>query len=574
MKLSQGFWQTHKEVPNDAVVPSHKLMVRAGLIHKAAGGLYNQLPMGLRAVRKVEQIIREELDRAGCYELLMTVVTPGELWQESGRWENMGPDMLKAKDRGGRDLCMSPTNEEAITDIFRKAIFSYKQLPVTLYQINTKFRDEIRPRYGVMRAREFIMKDAYSFHENMECMHKTYQNIYQAYERILKRIGLQYIAVEADGGAMADSGAQTHEFQVLAGSGEDRVIRCPKCGYAANVEKAKTLRQFLNTNKKADASILVETPNKSTIEDVCQFLKCEQSQGLKALVYSAVTQDKEEFVMAMLLGDDELNELKLKGQLKCDHLIPATDADFERLGIPKGYIGPHNLPREITKVFYDCLVDLDGGYVAGAMKRDYHLRNFIPRRDSSSFEVVDLRLSKASDQCEKCKGIVEEIRGIEVGHIFELGNKYTKSMNVVMIGEDGKHMHPLMGCYGLGVNRIVAAAIEQNHDENGIIWPPSIAPYKIHFVLIAKDQKIIELGGEIYQQLIGQGVEVLFDDRDARAGFKFKDADLLGLPICLVLGERDYNQDGMFEIRVRKNGKNERVKKEDLLRRISELLDE
>ncbi len=573
MRLSNGFWQTYKETPNDAVIASHKLMIRAGLIHKAAGGLYNNLPMGLRALHKLEKIIREELDKAGCHELEMTIITPGELWQESGRWDGMSSEMLTIKDRGGRDLCISPTNEEAITDIFRKTISSYKQLPVTLYQIRTKFRDEIRPRYGVMRSREFLMKDAYSFHANVESMHQTYDVLYKVYEQILKRLGLKYIAVEADGGAMADGDAKTHEFQVLANSGEDRVISCRKCGYAANVEKAKTKRENLEFFNTDDQMVQIDTPGIYSIEDVSKLLKIALHQDLKCLLYNSVTGSEERSVLVVLLGDDQLNESKLQSLLGCDHLKAATDEDFARLGIPKGFVAPFGHESSIA-IYYDCAVPLDAAYVTGAMIRDKHVKNFIPSRDGSTFKVVDLRESKTGDRCTDCGDKVEEIKGIEVGHIFELGDKYTKAMDVTILDPNGKKIHPLMGCYGMGVGRTVAAIIEQSHDDKGIKWPKAIAPYHLYFVLIGKSKEFIELGAEIYQELKNAGIEVIFDDRNAGPGFKFKDADLLGLPLCLVLGERDFGKDGMLELKSRAGEINMKIARDDIVVKVKECLEE
>lgn len=552
MKLSIGFWQTYKEVPNDATIPSHILMLRAGLIHKAANGIYNYLPMGLRAIQKVEKIIREEHDKANCYELQMSTITPGELWQESGRWDKMGGQMLKMKDSANRDLCYSPTNEEAITDIFRKTVKSYKQLPLTLYQINTKFRDEIRPRYGLMRGREFLMKDAYSFHTDTACMNKTYEVMYNVYQNIFSRLGLKFIAVEADGGAMADGKARTHEFQVLANSGEDRVIHCKKCDYAANIERAETKRFPSTSNSKGDMTV-VDTPNKSTIEDVCAFLQVPTENSLKCLLYTAIEGNKSWLVLFVLIGDDTLNEVKIKQVVKCEHLVPATEHEIAQAGLCKGYIGPFGLSDKIA-MYVDGEVMIDKGYVAGANQEHKHVTGFVLSRDASAHQIADIRESRAGDQCARCSGEIEEIRGIEVGQVFELGNKYTKAMNVTILDQNGKAVTPYMGCYGIGVTRTVAAAIEQNHDEFGIIWPKEIAPYHIYFAVIAKGEETMHQADAINQQMVNAGFEVVYDERNAGAGFKFKDADLLGLPIRVVLGEKGFLQDGLLEIKVRKTG--------------------
>jgi len=570
MRLSASFWQTFKEAPKEAQIPSHQLMLRAGLIHKAGGGLYNYLPMGLKVIHKVEQIIREEHNKANCQEVNMTVVTPAELWQESGRWDVMGPEMLRFKDRGGRDFAISPTNEEAVVDIFRSGVKSYKQLPQTLYQINTKFRDEIRPRYGVMRSKEFVMKDAYSFSVDKECLDKTYETMYQVYTNILNRIGLQYIAVEADGGTMADGGAKTHEFQVLAESGEDHVIRCKSCVHADNSEKEEAIRNLSkNTSEKKKKK--VATPNKATIDEVCSFLDMSQEYSLKSLVYFGVNDNDEFPVLLLLIGDDQLNEIKLAALLKTKHIRAASDGDIERLGLVKGFIGPAHLNKNV-RIIVDEAVNENSPYITGANEKDYHYTGCVLKRDVASYETTDLRLAKAGDQCIKCKGQVEEIRGIEVGHIFQLGDKYTKSMNVTVLDKNGKSMHPIMGCYGIGVTRVVAAAIEQNCDEFGIVWPKSIAPFHVYFGVIGKSEAILNLATEIYNSLMDAGVETLFDDRGMGPGFMFKDADLLGLPLRIVLGERDYNQDGLFEIKTRKDGRTFKVSKDQLVSKVKELM--
>ncbi|MBT3235073.1 MAG: proline--tRNA ligase [Bdellovibrionales bacterium] len=580
MKLTKGFWQTYKEVPNDAVVPSHQLMLRAGLIHRSATGLYSDLPMGLRVLQKIEQVVRRELNRIDCYELTLPVVTSAELWKQSGRWATFGNEMLRLTDRSGREFCISPTCEEPIVALFSKTVRSYKQLPVTLYQIRTKFRDEIRPRYGVMRAREFNMKDAYSFHIDPDSLRETYQEIYQAYERIFNSLGLEFIVVEADGGTMVDGDAKTHEFQVLANSGEDRVIRCTSCGYAANIEKAKSKRSNVEFDQSQQELELVSTPGRQTIEAVGEYLKIKPECSLKSLLYSSVSgtgaDATEEIALLLLLGDDELNEIKLKALLGGDHIAPLSDGAIEALGLHKGYIGPAQLPESAQsrlRVIFDIAIEKDVSYVVGANQVDYHFRGYVPTRDGEG-QWADLRLARSSDRCDSCDHSVEEICGVEVGHIFELGQKYTESMGVTVLNQQGKAVNPYMGCYGLGVGRTMAAAIEQNHDQHGIIWPVEIAPYHLYFALISKSDEINQLGVEIYQQLVDAGVEVLFDDRKAGPGMKFKDADLLGLPLRLVLGERDYKESGKLELRQRKSGQSLEVSPKELLPTIKRLLGE
>ena len=575
MKLSKGFWQTYKEAPSEATIPSHQLMLRAGLIQKSQAGLYNFLPLGLRSLQKVEKIIREEMNKIGAMEISMSVVTPGELWQESGRWDSMEGLMLKAKDRAGRDICLSPTNEEAVVDIFRRTIKSYKQLPLSLYQINIKFRDEIRPRFGIMRAREFIMKDAYSFHEDWDSLEKVYQDYYQAYSTIFERMGLDFMAVEADAGAMGDGKNKTHEFQVLASSGEDKVIVARSANYAANLEKAKTQRSNVKFNLNSALIESVETPKMESIEDVSAFLKVPPSECLKSLIYKGITGDKEEIILVLLLGDDKLNEIKLKNFVGHEHLKTISADELYHLGFVKGQIGPYKLKVPV-RVIFDNAINLSAGYITGANKADFHFRNFFPKRDMElNFEETDLRLSQAGDVYihEGKEEVVEEISGIEVGHIFQLGDKYTKSLEAKVLDKAGKEFYPLMGCYGIGVSRIIAASIEQNHDEFGIVWPTPIAPYHVYFVVLAKTPEIFALGEEIYQILEHNNIEVLFDDREGlSAGNKFKDSDLLGLPLRLVLGERDYAVDGNLELKVRKDGTVKKIKKEDLVATIKDLL--
>lgn len=574
MKLSNCFWQTYKEIPADAQIPSHILMSRAGLILKEAAGLYNYLPMGLRVIKKIENIVREEMDKVSCQELSMSVVTPGELWKETGRWDKMEGLMLKFKDQGDRDLCISPTNEEAITDIFRKTIKSYKLLPVKLYQINTKFRDEIRPRFGLMRGREFTMKDAYTFHLNKESLDETYDEMFHAYEKILGRMNLKFFPVEADAGAIGSTDSKTHEFHILAEAGEDELIYCDKTGYAANIEKAQTKRQNLEFNNNSDKLEEVETPDTSTIESVCSFLEIPQHHSLKSLVYTGVKEGKEKHVLILILGDDELNEIKLKNYLNVDNVMPSSEEVISDTGMVSGFIGALNLKKDKDiEILIDNQVDINCSYVTGANKKDYHFKNFIPSRElkgNKNHNQIDVRLSKKGDRTLDDKGTVDTKRGIEAGHIFQLGNQYTKAMGATILDQNGKAVAPLMGCYGMGITRIAAAAIEQNYDDKGIVWPKEIAPYQVHFVLIGKSEEIKAKGNEVYNMLNGN-FETLYDDRKEGPGFKFKDADLLGCPMIVALGEKGYKLDGMLEVTNRQSGEKTKSSFEDLVLTLNNL---
>lgn len=571
MILSKGFWQTYKEVPKEAEIPSHQLMIRAGLVQKASSGLFNYLPMGLRTIKKVEKIIREEMDKIGSLELLMTVVTPGELWQETGRWQAMGDLMVKFVDKGKRDLCLSPTNEEAVVDIFRKTINSYKELPLTLYQINTKFRDEIRPRFGLMRGREFIMKDAYSFHMTKECLDQVYEDMYQAYCRIFQRMGLEFIPVEADGGAITGGGkAKTHEFQVLANSGEDSIIFCPSCRYAANVEAAESKRVLTVATAQGRHGSLLDTPNKKTIKDVCDFLNVDPAQSIKSLIYKAVIAGKDELIAAYLIGDDEVNEIKLKQVLGAAHIRPAGDEEIASAGLVKGFIG-HKKSPSISRHLFEQSLNVKTEFLMGANEADKHVWIDLSKVEDAK-QVYSFRSSKAGDLCLKCNQALQNKRGIEVGHIFQLGDKYSRSMEASVLDQSGKKFFPLMGCYGVGVTRTVAAAIEQHYDDKGIVWPASIAPYHVYLAVLAKDQKIKDLGKKLYQDLSRHNIEVVMDDRNVGAGFMFKDSELLGLPIRVVLGERDFLSDGTLELKMRKSGESRKIKLEEVISAVQEEL--
>lgn len=570
MKLSKSFWQTYKEVPNDAEIPSHQLLMRAGFIHKTGAGLYSYLPMATKVLRKIENIIREELDKIGAQETRMAFVTPANLWQDSGRWDDMGPEMLRVKDRKDNDFCLSPTNEETFTDIFRKSVTSYKQLPVNLYQIGMKFRDEIRPRFGLMRGKEFTMKDAYTFHIDKDCMDEVYEDYFKAYSNIFKRMGLEFITVEADAGAMGSADSKTHEFQVIADSGEDIVVEAKEIGFAANIEKAQTYRAELDFTAACEVEE-IETINLSTCEDVCKSLNVPVYQSLKTLVFTATYGQKEANYMIMLLGDDELNELKLKNFLKADHIAVAKEQVLKDIGAPKGYMSPLGLHGKIS-VLFDEAIDVEKSYIVGANKENYHVKGFVPSRDVEKYKVADLRLAREGDFALDKKTPVVFRKGIEVGHIFQLGDKYTKSMEATVLDQNGKKIVPLMGCYGIGVSRTMAAAIEQFHDENGIIWPAPIAPFDVYLAVIGKKDETKALSNEIYKDLQDSGLDVVFDDRGMGPGPMFKDSDLLGLPVRVLLGERDYNETGELEIKVRSTGDVFKVKKEDVVEKVKEIL--
>ncbi len=571
MRLSQGYWQTLKETPSDADIVSQQLMMRAGLMYKTGAGLYTYLPMAFKSLKKIEKIIREELDKINCFEIQMPVMTPAELWQETGRLEAMGGQMLKVKDRAEREICFSPTNEETVTDLFRRTVNSYKQLPVCLYQINTKFRDEIRPRFGLMRAREFTMKDGYSFHMDKASLDKFYDEIYVAYENIFKRLGLDFIIVEADGGAMAAGGAKTHEFQVVADNGEDYVVSVPKTGFAANIEKAMTVRKNLQF---APASELAKfsTPNQKTCDEVCAAHGFLITQSLKSIVMNAVINGKDQFFMVMLLGDDSLNEVKFKNKVAAEHIRPAQQAELERLGLVKGFMGP-TTDAQGFKVIFDEAIDMNAAYIVGANEPDHHLKGFVPSRDTKPKNFrADMRLAKEGDFIGEDQIVLK--KGIEVGHIFQLGDKYTKSMKVTVLNDQGKAVTPIMGCYGIGVTRVLASAIEQSNDKDGIIFPASISPYDLYLGYIGKTPETKAVVESLYSELKNQGFEILFDDRQLGPGQMFKDADLIGLPVRVILGERDFLATGEIEVKIRKTGETLKVKKDELKTVIQKKLEE
>lgn len=547
MRYSQYLLPTLKETPGDAEVTSHQLMLRAGMIRKVAAGIYNYLPFGLRVIRKVEQIVREEMNRAGAIELLMPAVVPAELWQESGRWDQYGKELLRIQDRKQTDFCFGPTHEEVITEIVRGTIRSYRQMPINLYQIQTKFRDEIRPRFGLMRGREFIMKDAYSFDLDDAGADISYEKMYQAYRRIFKRCGLKFRAVEADSGAIG--GSFSHEFMVLAESGEDAIVSCDACEYAANVEKAELRLPAGNAPPPAMSLEKVETPNLKTIEEVARFLNETPQKMVKTLI---LQNERDETVAVLLRGDHQLNEIKLCNYLDCNHVQLADEALVRKItGAPTGFSGPIGLS---CRVLADQALAVMSDFGLGANEENYHLTGANHGRDFEVEAFVDLRKAQAGDSCPRCNGRLESWRGIEVGHVFKLGTKYSEAMQATVLDAEGQDRMLVMGCYGIGIGRTAAAAIEQNHDANGIIWPAPIAPFHVLITLLnPKDGVVLEAGEALYSQLIDLGVEVLLDDRDERPGSKFKDADLLGIPLRVNVGSRGLKEKS-YELQERRSG--------------------
>jgi prolyl-tRNA synthetase len=547
MRTSQFLISTQKEAPSEAELVSHKLMLRAGLIRKLGSGLYTWMPLGLRVLRKVEQVVREEMNRAGAIELLMPAVQPAELWQESGRWEVFGPQMLKIKDRHDRDFCFGPTHEEVITDIARREIRSYRQLPLNLYQIQTKFRDEIRPRFGVMRAREFVMKDAYSFHAGFADLEREYRNMFDAYSRIFERLGLKFRAVAADTGAIGGTGS--HEFHVLADSGEDAIAYAPASDYAANVELAEAVAPAAPRGAAEQKMEKVPTPGRTTCEDVTSLLRLPLSQSVKALALM----HEDEMFMLLVRGDHQLNEVKAS---KLPGLHPfrfATDKEIEaRIGCRPGYIGPVGLPRGIT-VIADRSVAAMSDFVCGANEAGFHLTGVNFGRDlpEPAF-VADIRNAVAGDPSPDGRGRLEICRGIEVGHIFQLRTKYSEAMSATFLDESGKAQSLEMGCYGIGVSRIVAAAIEQGFDERGIVWPQPMAPFEVAIAPIGyrKSVEVKKVADRLHEELQAAGIDVLLDDRDERPGVMFADLELIGIPYRVTIGERGLKE-GKLEIQAR-----------------------
>ncbi|OJF75847.1 MAG: proline--tRNA ligase [Treponema sp. CETP13] len=604
MKMSKSMISTLREVPADAVIASHQNMLRSGMIRKLGNGMYAYLPFGLQAFRKVENIIREEMNAIGSLEIKPSVVVPGELWKESGRWETMGNSMLRPKNRLGQDLVVSPTAEEAVTALVREDLSSYKQLPINVYQINTKFRDEIRPRYGVMRGREFTMKDAYSFHATKEGLDETYLDFEKAYFRIFKRLGLTVIPVRADSGAMGGSGSE--EFMVESPVGDDTLIICPDCDYAANTEKASCATDyFLDESCAKTATTLqpqeVATPNVFSIDDMVSFFNMSNKNFIKALVYVAYNSSLDltkapgcekleregsstektypvSYFTVLIRADIEVNEAKLAAILKASDVELANDEDIQRIsGAPHGFVGPIGLNTCPIIADYSVMQQQENGTysinmhdaIAGAGKEGYHVKHVEPGRDFTPWATADLRTVIAGDKCPQCGGTFYSKKGNELGHIFKLGYKYTESMNVTFLDETGKNKTPIMGCYGIGVDRALASIIEEHHDENGIIWPMSVAPYQVSLIPIKYTGEMQEICDKLAAEMQKVGIEFLLDDRNERPGVKFKDCDLLGIPIRIVIGAKNLPN---VELKQRANNETELIPVTDVTQKTLQII--
>ncbi|NLV91176.1 MAG: proline--tRNA ligase [Firmicutes bacterium] len=567
MRMSQLYAPTLREVPAEAEIVSHQLLLRAGLVRRISAGIYTYLPLGYRTLRKIMDIIREEMDKTGAQELMLPVIQPAELWHETGRWFDYGDEMMKVVDRHGRYFALGPTHEEVITDLVRSEINSYRQLPVVMYQIQNKYRDEIRPRFGLLRGREFVMKDAYSFDRDYDGLDCSYRTMYEAYQRIFARCGLDARPVEADSGAIG--GTDTHEFMVICDDvGEADIAHCDNCGYAANVEKA--ISAFTPGPKvvvEEGSPRVVDTPEKRTITEVADFLSVPVTHLIKALVYIAGDRP----VMAVVRGDHEVNEVKLARHLEVLEVELADSSVVEQVtGAPVGFGGPINLPEEIPVIVDREVMELRDA-VCGANSLDQHYVGVEPWRDFPQVEVADIRMVTAGDPCPKCNAPLSVAPGIEVGQVFKLGTKYSQAMNATYLDESGKEQPLVMGCYGIGVSRTLAAVIEKHHDDDGIIWPVSIAPYHVIVVPVNwKDAEQKTTAEELYQRMQELGIEVILDDRDERPGVKFKDADLIGIPIRIVVGRSV--KDGKVEFKLRWEEKAELVELSAVIDKVSEIV--
>ncbi len=556
MRASQLHQPTLREPPKDAEVISHQYLVRGGYIRRVAAGIYSFLPLGVRSLEKVKAIVRQEMNRAGAQEVFMPAIVPAELWQESGRWDFYGPELLRIKDRKQADFCVGPTHEEVVVDLARKDLRSYKQLPVNFYQIQTKFRDEMRPRAGLMRGREFIMKDAYSFDASVEGAHKSYKVMYDAYQRIFTRLGLDFRAVEADTGNIG--GSMSHEFQVLAESGEDNIVSCDTCDFAANVEKAPLPdNAFAAIDPAIVPAHAIETPGTKTIDSLCKLLSIRPQDTIKAVLYMA----DEQPAVAFVRGDREVNEVKVKEALGAKTLFLAEAEWFAKTtGLPPGYIGA--IGTGALKCVLDSEIRAMPKAVCGANEKQKHTVDVVPARDLADATYADLRMALPGDPCPKCAGKLRAFKGIEVGHVFYLGQKYSKSMNATFLAQDGTEKPFEMGCYGIGVSRILSAAIEQNNDARGIQWPVSIAPFEV--AVLAVDPS--DLAEKLYADLLAAGIDVVLDDREERPGVKFNDADLIGYPLQIIVGRKA--AEGIVEVKIRKSGERLEMSTADLVAKV------
>ena len=564
MRVSETLIPTLREDPGEAETVSHRLMLRAGLIRKVAAGIYTYLPLGLRVLRKIERIVREEMNRAGAQELLMPVASPAELWRETGRWDFYGKELLRFKDRHERDFCLGPTHEEVITDLFRREVRSYRQMPLTFYQIQTKFRDEIRPRFGLMRGREFIMKDAYSFDRDEAGARLNYQKMYDAYNRIFTRCGLTFRPVEADTGLIG--GTSSHEFMVLAETGEETIVYSEDGTYAANVERAEVLPPDTADNSAHRPLTPVSTPNRRTVEEVTAFLKIEPRQLVKTLLYST----GQETVAVLVRGDHDVNEIKVKRllgvpeiELLKPELVPGLT------GAPVGFVGPVGLKQ--VRIMGDWAVKAMANFVVGANQADTHFVDANWERDFKVDQFADLRNARAGDCSPRKDGTLKTAKGIEVGHVFMLGTKYSQAMKATFLDAQGQEQLAVMGCYGIGVSRTAAASVEQNHDAKGIKWPVPIAPFHVTLLPLSQSQPVTQLAETLYRAMQEAGIEVLWDDRDERAGVKFNDADLIGAPYHLVIGEKGLAQ-GQVELKLRHTGETQKVAPDQAVSLLSSFL--
>ncbi|KAB2954361.1 proline--tRNA ligase [Heliorestis acidaminivorans] len=568
MKMSKLMAPTLRQTPAEAEVVSHQLLLRAGYIRRSSAGVYHYLPLAHRVLQKITQIIREEMNKADGQEIVMPVMQPAELWAESGRWHVYGDELFRLKDRHNRDFCLGPTHEEIVTDLVRNDIRSYRQLPLLLYQIANKYRDERRPRFGLLRGREFIMKDLYSFDRDEEALDRTYQSMYHAYSNIFKRCGLTFRPVEADAGAIGGTGG-THEFMVIADSGEGAILFCHQCDYAANVEKAESaLTETVSPQEPLDM-LTVDTPEQRTIEEVSNYLNISPSEMIKTMIYRA----DEEVIVVLIRGDHQLNEVKLANLTQALDLELASEEECQQISPGgQGFLGPQGLGA--LKIYADKEVMKMTRAVAGANERNKHVVNLCPGRDFQVTIEADLRMVEAGEACPKCRAPLEEARGIEVGQVFKLGTKYSTALGCTFLDEKGKEKPMVMGCYGIGVSRTMAATVEQNHDEVGIIWPMSIAPYQVIVVPLSyKDEQQREIAEKFYQNLLQQGIEALIDDRDERPGVKFKDADLIGIPIRVVIGSKAIKE-GLVEVKVRKTGEQHNITVEEATNKVMALIEQ
>lgn len=565
MKASELFFPTLREVPSEAEIVSHQLLLRAGFIRKTSAGTYSYLPLAYRVIKKIINIVREEMDRAGGQEIMMPIIQPKELWEESGRWSAYGDEMFKLSDRHNREFALGPTHEELITSLVNADVHSYRDLPLLLYQIQNKYRDEIRPRFGLMRGREFIMKDLYSFDIDKEGLDHSYKQMYEAYKAIYKRMNLDFRVVEADSGAIG--GNESHEFMVLADSGESVIVYCDRCDYASNVEKAAcVVKNTEVSNEEMKDVEKVHTPGQKTIQDIADFLGISKNKQIKTLTYAA----DGEIIAVVLRGDRELNEIKLKNILDCNELEMAQEFMVkEKCGAGFGSLGPVGLD---IKIYADLELNAMRNFACGANEDNYHYTNVNMGRDFVPEAIVDIREAIAGDICPVCGGILQSIRGIEVGHIFQLGSKYSEAMGANYLDKNGKEQAVIMGCYGIGISRTMAAAVEQKNDENGIVWPLSIAPYHVIIVPVnSKKEEQMKVANDIYTKLQENGVEVMLDDRDERAGVKFKDADLIGIPLRITIGPK-LLQENKVEVKKRWENESQVIELDRIIDEVTEII--